>query len=189
MIPERAGQHALAGAVHLEMNTIALKTEATLHRTRLLLGLTQGTAVVAWADARLIELSNVPDALLEVSLTPPEDLSALRHALLPLADEHASATVLESVRRDVATDLQAGRRGVKATASILRQMRSMLPLPKLMDATLDSLTDGLMLAEAGIGVTIEDAEQAVVTWARASVDAPHDPTPRTQDRLRLDTTQ
>jgi hypothetical protein len=152
------------------MDRRALTQEATLHRTRLLLGLTQGTAVVAWADQRLLDMTNAPLELLDISMTPPGDLSALRLALLPLSEEPESSAVLRIVLGEVARDLLEGRRSVHDTASVLRQMRLMLSLPTLLDAQLDPLIDILMLAEVGIGVTVETAEEGVLRWARTQQD-------------------
>lgn len=146
-----------------------LTHEATLHRTRLLLGLIPGADVVAWADARLAEMSAPSAALHDVSLTAPTDLSALRHALLPLAEARESRAVIETILREVASDLVSGRRNVHDTASVLRQMRLMLPLPALVDTELDEMIDVLMLADVGIGASVDEAETAVRKWARAVV--------------------
>ncbi len=149
------------------MDSRILTAEAGLHRTRLLLGLTNGAAVIAWADARILELADVPAALIEVAVTPPDDLSALRHALLPLADEIESPALVEQILRDVAGDLVAGRRSPADTTTVLSQMRRMLPLPSAVDAELDGLIDTLMLAEVGIGASLHEATGAVVAWAQA----------------------
>ena len=143
-----------------------LKFEATLYRTRLLLGLTDGATVIAWADERLLRLATPPSALLEVSLTPASDLGALRLALLPLAGEPEDPAAVTVVLQEVAIDLVAGRRRAADTVSVLRQMRRMLALPLALDADLDSLIDTLMLAEVGIGASVADAEHAVLAWAR-----------------------
>ena len=143
-----------------------LKFEATLQRTRLLLGLTDGAAVIAWADERLLQLATPPSALLDVSLTPASDLSALRIALLPLAGEPEDPEAVTVVLREVAADLVAGRRRAADTVSVLRQMRRMLSLPVAVDTDLDTLIDTLMLAEAGIGASVADAQHAVLEWAR-----------------------
>jgi hypothetical protein len=153
------------------MNPRALSDEATLQRTRLLLGLTQGAAVVEWADAHILAMPTVPEALLELSLTSPTDLSALRLALGPLSEEPESPAILQRVLQEVAADLLGGRRNVADTAAVLRQMRLMLRLPAGLDAELDPLIDTLMLAEAGIGVSVGDAEEQVRRWAlSAAVD-------------------
>jgi hypothetical protein len=154
------------------MNSGALTSEATLQRTRLLLGLTDGAAVVAWADAHLIEHTDVPAALVDVSLTAPSDLSALRHALLPLATEPADSASIEAVLREVATALVDGKRSASDTVNVLRQMRRMLPLPTATDEELDALVDTLMLAEAGIGATVTEAEAAVYVWAQLQQGLP-----------------
>ena len=149
------------------MDSRSLTAEAGLQRTRLLLGLTNGAAVVAWADAHILELADVPAALIEVASTPPDDLSALRHALLPLAPEVESPALVAQILGDVAADLTAGRRSPADTTTVLRQMRRMLQLPVTVDTELDGLIDTLMLAEVGIGASVRDATDAVVAWAQA----------------------
>ena len=151
------------------MTLESLTTQATLHRTRLLLGLTDGASVVAWADATLLASASPPAALIEVSLTPSDDLSALRDALLPISEDPESALVVEAVIHHVAHDLVSGRRGVKDTVSVLRQMRRMLPLPAAVDEEFAELIDALMLAEAGIGHSLADAEAAICRWAAAVI--------------------
>ena len=154
------------------MDSRILTAEAGLHRTRLLLGLTTGAAVVAWADARILELADVPAALIEVAATPPDDLSALRHALLPLAPEAEVPLLVAQILQDVARDLVAGRRSPADTTTVLGQMRRMLPLPVAVDAELDELIDTLMLAEVGVGTSVPEATDAVVAWAHARADGP-----------------
>ena len=149
------------------MDSRILTAEAGLHRARLLLGLTTGAAVIAWADARILELADVPDALIEVAATPPDDLSALRHALLPLAPEADESAHVGQILQDVARDLVAGRRSPADTTTVLGQMRRMLPLPVAVDAELDELIDTLMLAEVGIGTSVPEATDTVVAWAQA----------------------
>ncbi len=149
------------------MDLRTLTAEAALHRTRLLLGLTSGAAVVAWADARILELAEAPVALIEVAATPPDDLTALRHALLPLTPEAESPAIVAQVLRDVAEDLLAGRRSPADTSTVLSQMRRMLPLPRAVDTELDGLIDTLMLAGVGIGASVDEATDAVVAWAQA----------------------
>ena len=159
--------HYVAG-----MNSATLTSEATLQRTRLLLGLTDGAAVIAWADGHLVDHTDVPAALVDVSLTAPSDLSALRHALLPLATEPADSASIDAVLREVAVALVEGKRSASDTVNVLRQMRRMLPLPTATDEELDTLIDTLMLAEVGIGATVPEAEAAVCEWAQTQQGLP-----------------
>ncbi len=79
-----------------------LRAEATFHRTALLLGLTNRHAVVSWADERLHTEAEPPAAQVEVALTPPSDLNALRIALEPLADEPVTESIVRARRREAA---------------------------------------------------------------------------------------
>ncbi len=144
-----------------------LTADATLQRTRLLLGLTNGHAVVAWADACILALDDPPAALLDVSGIEPTDLSALRHALLPLCAEPVDAQTVLVIVREVAAAVVSGQRNAADTAHVFRQMRRMLPLPTRTDHELDALVDTLMLAEAGIGVSVAEAEAGIHRWAQA----------------------
>jgi len=146
-----------------------IQTEATLQRTRLLLGITKGAAVVEWADAQLLALADSPSALTDVSLTDPHDLTALRLALAPLAIDPEPRAIIEQILREVAADLLGERRSTSDTASVLRQMRSMLRVPLDIDASLDELIDPLMLAEVGIGYSVAEASARVQDWARAMI--------------------
>jgi hypothetical protein len=141
-----------------------LRDEATEQTTALLLGLRNGAAVVAWADAA-IHATDAPDAALyEVSLTPPGDLSALRHALTTLAHDPVPERTVRLMLALAADDLAAGRRGAADTLRVLAQMRRMLPLPPAVGDAIDRLKADHMLAEVGLGVTVAEAESRVREW-------------------------
>lgn len=146
-----------------------LRFEATRQRTALLLGLTGGEAVVAWADECLLADPAPHPALFDVSLTAPSDLSALRIALAPLADEPVPVEVVDAMLVRTAADLLDGRRSVADSMNILRQMRQMLPLSPALDGELDALVDAHMLAVVGIGETVDAVETRVVDWMRSRV--------------------
>ena len=141
-----------------------LRVDATFHRTALLLGLTNGQAVVAWADERLHTEAEPPAALVEVALTPPSDLSALRIALEPLADEPVTESIVRAMLRETALALADERRNVTDTVHLFRQMRSMLPLTAELDEELDEFTDAHMLAQVGIGPTVDEVEARISAW-------------------------
>jgi hypothetical protein len=103
--------------------------EATYYRTALLLGLVRGEVVHRWVEQVIEHDPEPPPAFVEVASAPPEDLSALRDALWPLVAEPEPTPVLEAVLGLLHEDLASGRRGLKDTLTILRQMRSMLRLP------------------------------------------------------------
>lgn len=151
-----------------------LRNDATRHRTALLLGLTSGDAVVAWADDQLLRESAPPDALIDVSLTAPTDLSALRIALEPLADDPVPASIVEEMLAQAARDLISGRRSVADSMHLFRQVRLMLPLTAARDAALDDLIDAHMLAVAGIGSSVDDVEARVREWSAGVLAATTD---------------
>lgn len=144
-----------------------LHDDATELRTALLLGLRQGPAAVAWADAMIHQLADPPAALFEVSLTPADDLSALRHALAPLCHDPVPERTVRAMLALAAADLDQGRRGAADTVRVLAQMRRLLPLPGALAEAMDDLEDGHMLALAGLGLTVEEAEARVRGWFAA----------------------
>jgi hypothetical protein len=162
---------------HTLFSRDAIRDAATDHRTALLLGLRAGAAVVAWADEVIHAVGDPPTALFEVSLTPPDDLSALRDALAPLCVDPVPDRTIGAMLELVAADLASGRRNAADTVRVLAQMRRLLPLRGALADMLDQLEDGHMLAIAGLGLTVEEAEQRVHEWmramgSRAAADAP-----------------
>jgi hypothetical protein len=143
-----------------------LRDQATDHSVALLLGLRQGAAVVAWADERIHAADDPPSALFDISLTPPDDLSALRHALAPLCHHPVPETTIRAMLALAAADLAEGRRDAANTVRVLAQMRRLLPLTGALADMMDHLEDGHMLAVAGLGVTVAEAEQLVRDWLR-----------------------
>ena len=85
--------------------------------------------MIAWTDGVIACTSGHDPALVDVALTPPGDLSALRSALQPICDAHESSDVAAALFDRVARDLASGRRGVAETYALLRQARQMLALP------------------------------------------------------------
>jgi hypothetical protein len=69
-------------------------------------------------------------AFFEIVSVPADDLSGLRQALWPLVIEPEPPAVLEAVFGLLHDDLAAGRRGYTDTLTVVRQMRSMLRLPR-----------------------------------------------------------
>ncbi len=145
---------------------MTLHDDATEHSTALLLGLRQGAAVVAWADAAIEATVDPPPALFDVSLTAPDDLSALRHALAPLCHHPVPERTVRAMLTLAADDLAAGRRDAANTVHVLAQMRRLLPLTGALAEMMDHLEDGHMLAIAGLGVTVAEAEHRVHEWLR-----------------------
>jgi len=138
-----------------------IQARAQYYRTALLLGLRDGLEVVAWADEVIASGAEVPAELLEVSLTPALDLSALRHALLPLAGDGASAETVQAMLALCAGDHAAGRRSIADTVRVLAQMRRMVVLPDWLEHELDVLEDDHMLAVAGVRGEVGEVEARV----------------------------
>lgn len=143
-----------------------LRDQATDHSIGLLLGLRQGAAVVAWADEMIHATGDPPTALFDISLTPPDDLSALRHALHPLCHDPVPERTIRAMLALTADDLASGRRSAADTVRVLAQMRRLLPLTGVLADMMDQLEDGHMLAVAGLGVTVAEAERHVHEWLR-----------------------
>ena len=113
--------------------------EATCYRTALLLGLIRGDVVHRWAEEAIERAAEPLPELIEIVSASTTDLSALRHALLPLVTEPVPRVVFEAVFGLMHADLATGRRGVTDTLTVLRQIRSMLRLPPPMYAELNSV--------------------------------------------------
>lgn len=145
-------------------HTDALALDATYHRTALLLGLTRGEAVVAWAESVIHREATPPHALLELALVPASDLSALRHALWPLCIDPEPLPVIERILALVHDDFAHGRRSLDDTVTVLRQLRSMVRMPRpLYDAINDVLVD-----HGSIGVIVSPVPAWLAAYARAS---------------------
>lgn len=119
------------------MSTV--RAHATWFRSALLLGLVQGEEVIAWADAAIAREQVHDDALADVSLTAPGDLSALRFALQPLCDAYESPAIAAALFDRVARDLGSERRSTADTYTLLKQARQMLTLPTEHDAAIREL--------------------------------------------------
>jgi hypothetical protein len=105
------------------------RVEATCDRTALLLGLIRGEEVHRWAERIIEREPSAPDGLVDLVLVSPDDLSGLRHALWPVSIEPEPLPVFRAMLGLLQSDLEAGRRGLADTITVLRQMRSMLRLP------------------------------------------------------------
>lgn len=106
-----------------------LAIAATYYRTALLLGLLPGEDVHRWAESVIACEVEPAHQILELALVPSADLSGLRHGLWPLSIEPEPKAVLEAMLALLHADLEAGRRTLRDTLTVLRQMRSMLRLP------------------------------------------------------------
>jgi len=130
--------------------------EATYYRTALLLGLIDGVVVHHWAK-QVIERDRQPrPEFIDVVSVPPADITALRHALWPLVVDPEPEAVLEVLFGVLRADLASGRRSVTDTLTILRQMRSMLRLPRVIYAGLNAALVAYAAGPAG--------ESAIADW-------------------------
>jgi hypothetical protein len=100
--------------------------QAGFYRAALLLGLVRGDVVVQWADDVIAGASHVPAAFIEIASTRPDDVTALRLALLGVCDERESPAVVRAVLAEVGRDLSSGRRGFADTMTVLKQVRQLL---------------------------------------------------------------
>ena len=107
---------------------MATQHDATFYRAALLLGLVPGEHVVAWADQVIHHEPHPPLEIYVVAMTPVGDLTRLRDALLPLAEETESPEVVRELLGIVARDLADGRRNVEDNA-VPTQTRRLLPVP------------------------------------------------------------
>jgi hypothetical protein len=138
--------------------------DATFFRTALLLGMVKGDIVLRWADELIARAPAPSEPLIELATVPVLDLSGLRHALWPLVIDPPPLEVLEAILARLHADLAAGSRGETDTLAIVRQIRSMVRLPRGLYADLNEML-----------VAYDAAAQARVvleTWLRRFV-RPH----------------
>ncbi|MBI5543627.1 MAG: hypothetical protein HY901_07050 [Deltaproteobacteria bacterium] len=142
----------------------SIRESATFYRAALWLGLVRSEDVVRWADSLIEAGSDGLDALCEVALTPPHDLTALRRALQLMAEERESQGVVAQLLELVAADLAAGRRSARDTITVLGQMHSGIALPKELREALHPFGIQYSLASAGVENAIEDLEARLRDW-------------------------
>jgi hypothetical protein len=143
---------------------VQYREQATLYRATLLLGLVACDTVVQWAEETVAREERVPHELLDVLLIAPGDLTALRFALQPLADEKESPAVVRSVFLIVLQDLNSGKRSAKDSVTILSQIRRNLAITAAVSDEIDTLEDDFMLANAGVTGDVARVEQRVREW-------------------------
>ena len=143
---------------------MSYETQATFYRAALLLGLIQGDEVIVWAE-QVIHLDPEPPAgVFDLVLTPPKDLSAMRDALQPLADESESVGILDGLLDRTRADLESGRRSLADTMRVFRQMRQMVTLPDDVRLAMDSLENEHLLATNGMGGDVATVDARTRAW-------------------------
>lgn len=138
--------------------------QAAFHRAALLLGLTNGKNVLAWADDVIMNDADAPGGFVELSLVPSDDLSELRHALQPMAARVESPLILPALLDRVRTDLQAGTRTAKDSLTVLGQARGFMKVPEPLSEEIQSLFNAHMLATARVTGDIPQIESRVHEW-------------------------
>jgi len=145
----------------------SVREQATFYRAALLLGLVQGDEVVRWADAEIARAENAPAALCDVALTPvggAADLTKLRAARRPIADERESPAVVTRLLSVVTADFTSGRRNAKDTITLLGQMRDNVAMSDELREALHPFGIQNMLASVGAKGSIEDVEARLKAW-------------------------
>ena len=147
----------------------AWSEQAGFFRSALLLGLIKGDLAVRWADDVLATGGDVPHAFVEISTTDPDDLSALRHALLALCDERPSPGIVDALLGLVARDLESERRSFPDTVRVLVQLRKFLKIDPALDEQLKAQSveatmkpDGPVLAEQRVRAWLMQYATAVL---------------------------
>ena len=98
-----------------------------------------GSLVVGWADAAIGGDPEAPPPFIEIASTSATDMTALRHALLQLCDDRPSDAVIQALFGLIGRDLASGRRGLRDTMTVLRQVRGFLALTPAFNDDLRSL--------------------------------------------------
>ena len=123
---------------------------AAFYRAALLLGLVSGESVVLWADAIISSDADAPADVLNLSMIPADDLSELRHALLPLSASVESPEIVRALFGITQRDYASHQRDTKDTIAVIRQARSMLPLPANYADEIATLQNDHMLAISNV---------------------------------------
>jgi len=140
------------------------REQATFYRAALLLGLIRGDAVIEWSDGVIARDPDAPPAFVEIASTPPDDLSALRHALYPLCDDRESPPVVRRLIGLVSQDLESGRRSFDDTITVLSQIRRFLKHEPAFDEELKALLVDVWRGRHNLGVEWPVAETRVREW-------------------------
>ncbi len=138
--------------------------QATFNRAALLLGLTSGEEVVAWADSIIASDVHAPGDLLTLSMVEPGDLSELRHALWPLTNGGESLAIIRALFDILRRHLQSGTRSAADTLRVLSQASALLAMPEIYAREIATLRADHMLAVARVTGHTSDVETHTKQW-------------------------
>ena len=139
--------------------------DAAFYRAALLLGLLRGQAVIDWADQILGSEATPPAGFVDISTTPPDDLTLLRERLFAVATPKESAVVVGRLIGLVQRDLVSGRRTFPDTMTVLKQLRAFMAVGRDLNEQLKTLGVDVAMAAAGTPER-HAAEQRVCDWLR-----------------------
>ena len=138
--------------------------QSAFHRAALLLGLTSGKDILAWADHVIMQDGDAPSGFVELSLIPADDLSELRHALQPMAARVESPLILPALIDRIRTDFDAGTRSARDSLTVLAQLRSFMKVPAELSEEIATLVNAHMLATARVTGDIPQLEIRLREW-------------------------
>ncbi|MFN8571181.1 MAG: hypothetical protein U0132_03935 [Gemmatimonadaceae bacterium] len=143
--------------------------EAQFLRAALLVGFVHERDVPRWAEALIHDGSPHTPALTDVLLARVE-LTAMREALRPLADEAGEAKGVMALLVALAVDARTSERSSRDYLRMLGLMRREYALPAEVAEGIKSMEDRTMLADAGVagefGTTLEELR----SWFRQHTD-------------------
>jgi len=137
---------------------------ATYYRAALLLGLIRGERVVAWADEVIAANPSPPPlAFAEIATCAPDDLTSLRRQLLLVGREKESGAVVRALVGLVHHDLVSGRRTLRDTMTVLKQLRAFVAVSPAVNEQLKTLGVDMAMSPPATRMR-EEAEHRVRTW-------------------------
>jgi hypothetical protein len=145
-----------------------LATEAAVYREALLGGIVEPAEVVAWADAWILCLDEIPEALVEVSYSQ-QRLNALLTGLNRLSSDTWDLAGIRLYFQMLERYLRADSSRLRTVTKTLFRLNLNNELPKTVSAEIYMLDDRLDLALDGIYESLEqvyqDVLQALMKWA------------------------
>ena len=161
------------------MNPALLQRAASYLRTGISYGVLPGIRAVEWADRLILAEGEVPAAVFDVALAPPDRPSVLVAALTPLAGEDdPSEPIVRAVLDDVGAALRAGRVTVRAGLELAYRITRALGDESSLRYDAMMLREDYSLAQEGIFGDVADLDHEARTWfaqfagAAAAIGAP-----------------